>query len=85
MITWTTVLLKCVPFFAQFGSYVIKKLVKKGELQDSLDLQHLQTILDIYKGTHDSVDVSAECDAAKKRLLARKAEIDAKKQANPAQ
>jgi hypothetical protein len=79
MITWSTVLLQFVPFFAKAGSFLIGKLIKKAELKDNLDLQHLQTILDIYQGTHDSVDVSDACEAAKKRLLAKKAEIDAKK------
>jgi hypothetical protein len=79
MITWSAVLVKCIPFFAKAGSYLISRLIKKAELKDNLDLQHLQTILDIYQGVHDSVDVSDQCAEMKKRLLARKAEIDAKK------
>lgn len=82
MITWSAVLLKGVPLFARLGLYFINKLIKKGELKDSLELQHLQTILDIYSGAGDSSAVSDACEDAKARLLAKKAEIDAKKAEN---
>ena len=84
MITWGSVLLKGLPLLLKAGMYYINKFIKKAELKDAEEAQLLQTIINIYKGASNSVNVSAECDELKKRLLAKKAEIDAKKAANPA-